>query len=260
MIPRYVYSNIDSTRLLIQAGGCGGVDSALISVIDTNVFTIEFKEAGAKTSEPDLPKYGEDGKLIITQEFSNRYPQFIDMLKEHIGFSIFDNLGHNENNFKIENIKTAISNNYNAKKFADVICTEDVNNYLTMLPANQVGEWASLEGEIRTTGRNANKVWTPIRLRAIIANKGGTISQDGTVKFPVSNILQERMGRGSSELSSKYKLDQIFIIKKDLTQPSGNIIKFDIKDVQQIRPTISAKLFFNSLDVNSVHNFYRGEF
>ena len=68
--------------MLIQAGGCGGIDSALITVMDLNVYTIEFKEPGAKTSEPDLPKYGEDGKIVITDDFISRYPQFEAMLRE----------------------------------------------------------------------------------------------------------------------------------------------------------------------------------
>ena len=34
LVPRYVYSTKDKRRMLIQAGGCGGIDSALITVID----------------------------------------------------------------------------------------------------------------------------------------------------------------------------------------------------------------------------------
>ena len=31
--------------MLMQAGGCKGIDSALITVIDLNIYTIEFNEA-----------------------------------------------------------------------------------------------------------------------------------------------------------------------------------------------------------------------
>ena len=61
LYPRYLYRNNEGSRILIQAGGNNGVDSALISVSDKNIFSIEFKEPGAKTSEADLPKYREDG-------------------------------------------------------------------------------------------------------------------------------------------------------------------------------------------------------
>ena len=82
LVPRYVYSTKDKRRMLIQAGGCGGIDSALITVIDLVIYTIEFKEPSAKASEPDLPKYGEDGKLIVTKKFLSDYPQFEAMLNE----------------------------------------------------------------------------------------------------------------------------------------------------------------------------------
>lgn len=65
LVPRYIYSSLDKKRMLIQAGGYGGIDSALITVVDLVIYTIEFKEPYAKTSEPDLPKYEEDGNLII---------------------------------------------------------------------------------------------------------------------------------------------------------------------------------------------------
>ena len=112
LVPRYVYSTRDKRRMLIQAGGCGGIDSALITVIDLVIYTIEFKEPGAKASEPDLPKYGEDGKLRITEDFVERYPQFEAMLNEQKDLNFFENMGHNINDFSEESIKIAVSNNY----------------------------------------------------------------------------------------------------------------------------------------------------
>ena len=98
----------DGRRMLIQAGGCGGVDSALITVFDLKIFTIEFKEPGAKTSEPDLPKYGEDGILKITEEFLAQYPQFSAMLYEQAGLNFFEVMGSNVNDFSPESINQAI--------------------------------------------------------------------------------------------------------------------------------------------------------
>ena len=87
LIPRYVYSTDDKRRMLIQAGGCNGIDSALITVIGLAIYTIEFKEPRAKTSEPDLPKYKEDGLLVITNKWINKYPQFKQMLSEKKGIN-----------------------------------------------------------------------------------------------------------------------------------------------------------------------------
>jgi hypothetical protein len=46
----------------------------------------------------------------------------------------------------------AVSENYIGSKKADVICTEDKFGNLVMLPSNEVGQWAELEGEIRPSG------------------------------------------------------------------------------------------------------------
>src|SRR5574344_1989116 len=112
LFPRYVYTNNDKSRMLIQAGGCNGIDSALITVIDLNIFTIEFKEPGAKSSEPDLPKYEEDGLLKITDDFDERYPQFHDMLSEHIGLNFFEVMGNNIHDFSPGSVNIAVTNNY----------------------------------------------------------------------------------------------------------------------------------------------------
>jgi hypothetical protein len=81
-VPRYIYSNKSKTEFLIQAGGCGGVDSALIHLTDKSIYSIEFKEPQSRATTADLPKYNEDGKIIITQEFIKNYPYYKDMLKE----------------------------------------------------------------------------------------------------------------------------------------------------------------------------------
>lgn len=112
LVPRYVYYNSDKSRMLIQAGGCNGIDSALITVMDLNIYTIEFKEQGAKASEPDLPKYGEDGKIKITDNFIERYPQFKDMLLEQKNLNFFESMGHNINEFSEESVNLAVTNNY----------------------------------------------------------------------------------------------------------------------------------------------------
>lgn len=254
LVPRYIYSNNKQTRILIQAGGCKGVDSALVSVLDNDVYTIEFKEAGAKTSEPDLPKYGEDGKLILTDDFINRYPQFTEMLKQHIGFNFFEKKGHNENNFTPESIRIAVTENYSSKKFADVICTEDINNYLTMIPSNQVDRWADLQGEIRTAGRNSYSVWTPNALSKSIIQLGGKIKDDYV--YINRSSLEERKPRGGNGISG-YKITSLFFIRLgDCKIEKNGDLKFELHKVRQLKPTIAAKMFFNNLDISEVKKYY----
>jgi hypothetical protein len=176
LVPRYIYSNKNKTEFLIQAGGSGGVDSALIHLTDKAIYSIEFKEPKARATTADLPKYSEDGNVVITDEFLKNYPYYEDMLKENLNLNFFETMGHNIYSFSTDSIRKAIIGNYNTtKKYADVIVTSDKNDYLVMLPANQVDIFARLAGEIRG-GRNCYKVWTPKKLRFFIEQLGGNIS------------------------------------------------------------------------------------
>ncbi|MDR0703565.1 MAG: hypothetical protein LBF88_01105, partial [Planctomycetaceae bacterium] len=176
LVPRYIYTNEEQNEFLIQAGGCGGVDSALIHLKDNAIYSIEFKEPHARTTTADLPKYGEDGKMTVSQEFLNNYPYYEDMLKENKDLNFFDTMGHNIYSFSPASIRKAIINNYNTtKKYADVIVTSDKQNCLVMLPANQADVFAQLTGEIRG-GRNCYNVWTPQKLVYFIKQLGGSIN------------------------------------------------------------------------------------
>lgn len=253
LFPRYSYSNDDKSRMLIQAGGCNGIDSALITVIDLNIYTIEFKEPGAKTCEPDLPKYKEDGNLLITDEFLEKYPQFKQMLEEKKDLNFFEKMGSNENNFSTESVNIAVTNNY-VKKYADVVCTEDVDGYLVMLPVNQLSLWAEIVGEIRPAGRNHYKVWTPNALRKFIEDKSGTI--EGSIVTIDKCKLGVRKERGGDGRVSGYKINSLFFIYIRNCSENGNAIIFDLHNVQQLNPTIAGKMFFNSLKYNDVKKYY----
>ena len=254
LVPRYVYSTKDRRRMLIQAGGYGGVDSALITVIDLVIYTIEFKEPSARTSDPDLPKYGEDGKIVITQDFLERYPQFEAMLNEKKDLNFFDNIGHNVNDFSEDSINIAVSNNY-SKKYADVICTEDINGYFVMMPVNQVQLWAELEGEIRPSGRNHYKVWTPVALRRLMLQYEPVINGD-IVKLKKSK-LEVRKERGGNGKIFGYKITPLFFVYAKDCKDDDNYITFNIMDVQQLNPSIAGKVFFKKLKYEEVKSYYQ---
>ena len=255
LFPRYSYSSEDKSRMLIQAGGHNGIDSALITVIDLNIYTIEFKEPGAKTSEPDLPKYGEDGKLIITDKFNKKYPQFYEMLKQHLGVSMFEQMGSNINDFTFDSINHAISDNYSSSnKYAHVCCTEDINGFLVMMPINQIQLWARVEGEIRPSGRNHYKVWTPKALRKFILDTGGEI-QNNIVKLPLDK-LDIRKERGGNNTISGYKITPLFFVYLKDSQINGNILTCDFDSIRQLNPTIAAKVFFENLKYTEVKTYY----
>ena len=253
LVPRYVYSTDDKHRMLIQAGSCEGIDSALITVIDLVIYTIEFKEPSAKVSEPDLPKYGEDGKLKITKKFLNDYPQFEAMLNEQKDLNIFDNIGHNINSFSKESIKMAVQYNY-ANKYANVICTEDIEGFFVMMPVNQVQLWAELEGEIRPAGRNYLKVWTPCALRRLMSQYEPAI--DGTTVKLEKNKLEIRKQRGGNGKVSGYKITSIFFVYARDCEDDGTYISFDLTKVRQLKPTIAGKMFFRTLKYDKVKSYY----
>lgn len=260
MKPRYVYKSPDGRRALIQAGGFGGVDSALISIEDNNLFTIEFKEPGSKTSEPDLPPYGEDGFLVSSPEFLGSYSHFEKMLTEQLDkrLNFWEVMGSNINDFEAQSVQIAVSENYAAKKFADVICVEDTNGYLTMIPANQAGLWADIRGEIRPAGRNPYSVWTPEKLTSFITALGGRVEGE-SIFFPLAAMVTAKR-RGGNEDIGRFKINPLFFVRADDVEITGDEACFKLNRVKQLRPTISAHMFFKGLEVTKVHDYYRSEF
>ena len=258
MVPRYVYSKADKSRMLIQAGGCDGVDSALVTVVGDLIFyTIEFKEPGAKTGEPDLPKYGENGMLEINDKWLLKNPQFKQMLEEQSQLNFFEIKGHNINSFSKESIALAVSN-VGVNKIITVICTEDINGLLVMLPSNQAFLWANTEGEIRSAGRNHYKVWTPIALKNFLQDYNAQINGD-IVKVD-KNLLGERRESGGNQKLSGYKITSLFFIRLTDCRFENDFIIFNINKVRQLKPTIAGKMFFNELVYEKVKNYYKSYF
>jgi hypothetical protein len=253
--PRFTYKNSEDSILLIQAGGAGGVDCALISLIEKTISKIEFKEPYARTSEPDLPKYKDDGFLISSEKFDKKYPQFKSMLEEQIEkkLNIFENIGHNIPDFSKESIEKAVSENYTGSKKADVICTEDEHGYLVMLPSNEVANWAKLEGEIRPSGRNSYKVWSLEKLVKDIVAMGGKIN--GTKVEIQTSLMEPRIERGGTRKSG-LKLNALFFVRIENIKNQGDLSIFNIEDVKQLNPSITAKMKFENLDFDDLKNYY----
>lgn len=251
--PRYVYTNIDKSHILIQAGGCDGVDSALIQVLDNSVFSIEFKEQFSRATSADLPKYDEDGVLKITKQFLEKYPWYKDMINEHKTLNIFEMAGQNITDFSKESIRKAVVNSYRTtKKFADVIVTVDKNEDLTMLPANQVDVWAKLKGELRAA-RNKSRVWTPNKLKEIITEIGGKL-YDNKIIISKDKITIAKARGNTNE--SRYKITPIFFVYTSDCSEENNDIVFNIQNVWQLKPVITAIMHFHNLHIENVKSYY----
>jgi len=254
---RYCYSNHEETNLLLQAGSAKSVDCAWISRSDEGATMIEFKEQYARTSEPDLPKYGEDGKLITSSKFDNKYPQFKQMLTEQINkkLNIFDHLGNNEAIFSNESILFAVLNNYLGNKLADVICTEDNSGFLVMLPTQHVAHWARLEGEIRPSGRNPYKVWTPKHLMKCLKEKDAVINND-SVTIPLHKI-EITTERGGSK-KNRCKINPLYFVQFNDAYINNQSVTFKLQSVWQLNPSISTKMNFAGIKFEEVKDFYLG--
>jgi hypothetical protein len=254
---RYAYSSPGGNEVLYQAGGAGAVDCAFKTDFDPGFAMIELKEPYARTSDPNLPKYGEDGYIVSSEEFEGKYPQLVPMLKEHIekNLNAFEHLGRNVNTFSTENIIKAVSENYSGEKFADFICTEDSNGFLVMLPSSDVSRWAKLEGELRPSGRNKAKVWTPIRLEKVLRDRGADI-KSLNITMPLS-LLKTTNKRGGSQ-TSRFKIDPSFFVYKKDIEIKGEFVHFDLSAVNQLIPSITAKMDFRGLKIANVKNYYLG--
>lgn len=252
---RYSYSNEDQSLLLVQAGGAGAVDCALIAPTKNLFSMIEFKEFYSRTSDPNLPKYGDDGFLITSEKFERKYPQFKSMLEEQIEkrLNLLESIGRNIGTFTAASIEKAVSENYTGSKKADAICTEDKFGNLVMLPANDVGRWAKLEGEIRPSGRNASRVWSHNRLLKDISSLGGRI-KDGNVEVQTS--LMKPRGEVGGTRKSGLKINALFFVRVENIKTNGDLSIFNIDDVEQLIPSIAAKVKFEDLDFESVKNYY----
>jgi hypothetical protein len=252
---RYSYSRNDKQMSLVQAGGASGVDCALISFENNIATMIELKEPYAKTSEPDLPKYGEDGLLISSDKFERENPQFKSMLEEQIRnqFNIFDHVGKNYPHFLPESVESAVTENYSGEKFADFICTEDALGYLVLIPASHVSNWAKLSGELRPTGRNSCAVWTPNKLISVLKEKGGSVNGE-TVSMPIASFKQAK-ARGGEKIS-RFKISPLFFVYSNKVENSRGKILFQIGAVKQNIPTITTKMNFKKLQASEVKDFY----
>lgn len=254
---RYSYSSADKRTILLQAGAGKGVDCALVSSEYEVATMIEFKEPYARTSTPNLPKYTEDGYLVSSDKFQQKHPQFKSMVEEQIRkkLNIFDHLGHNVNNFSNSSIATAVAESYRNDKFAEFICTEDASGYLVILPLADAHKWATLEGELRPSGRNSVKVWTHKKLIDTLKSLGAEINGE-VVKIPTEN-LEPRTARGGENMSG-LKITPLFWVKIKDVKFEGEISSFNIDRIKQHVPDITAKMDFRGVKIENLEKYYLG--
>ena len=251
---RYIYFSADLSSVLLQGGGPHAVDAIFFDSTTNEYVTIEFKEPAAKVSEPDLPKYGEDGLFTSDSRFEQRHSGYLKMLRDSIakGLNIRSLKGHNTkpSDFTRDSVEEAI---LAALGRADIICTHDAQGFVVMLPKDDIFSLVRVEGEIRSAGKNSYAVWTPKFLREVLAEEAGTIV-GAEIHLPVNEDRWGR-GRGSNE-NTRVRIGSLFWVPIAKAIVDGPRVKMRIADVRQKRPTIAAKIFFQDLDGNVLRDKY----
>lgn len=247
---RYLYYNTKKDIFLFQYGNPETGEAVM--VIDGDKIKLEFKERTAKTGEYDITGlYGEDGKLIISDDFSNKNPEYVPFIEQfNEETNVIEQIGHNFNTFD-EDTKIASIQEYFIKNEIDVLISSTKENELIALTPDSItleledgtSIISTQNSEIRTSGRNYTKIFTPELFRQTLQKIGAKEIDDETFLVNINTPFVEKVtGRGLNQIT-RIKFNKIFFIKiENITwQDESNII-FKINDVCQLKPTVSMHL------------------
>ena len=247
---RYLYYNPKKDIFLFQYGNPETGDAVM--VIDDAKIKLEFKERSAKTGEFDITGlYGEDGKLIISKDFASKNPEYIPFIEQfNKETNVIAQIGHNFNAFA-EETKIASIKKYFTKNEIDVLISSTKENELIALTPDSItlkledgtSIISTQNSEIRTSGRNYTKIFTPELFRQTLQKIGAKEVDSKTVLVNVNNPFIEKVtGRGLKQIT-RIKFNKIFFIKvENITCQDENNIIFKINDVCQLKPTVSMHL------------------
>lgn len=247
---RYLYYNTKKDIFLFQYGNPETGDAVM--VIDGDKIKLEFKERTAKTGEYDITGlYGEDGKLIISDDFANKNPEYVPFIEQfNEETNVIEQIGHNYNTFD-EETKIASIQEYFIKNEIDVLISSTKENELIALTPDSItleledgtSIISTQNSEIRTSGRNYTKIFTPELFRQTLQKIGAKEIDNETVLVNINTPFVEKVnGRGLNQIT-RIKFNKIFFIKiENITWQDENNIIFKINDVCQLKPTVSMHL------------------
>lgn len=247
---RYLYYNTKKDIFLFQYGNPETGDAVM--VIDGDKIKLEFKERTAKTGEYDITGlYGEDGKLIISDDFANKNPEYVPFIEQfNEETNVIEQIGHNFNTFD-EDTKIASIQEYFIKNEIDVLISSTKENELIALTPDSItleledgtSIISTQNSEIRTSGRNYTKIFTPELFRQTLQKIGAKEIDNETVLVNINTPFVEKIiGRGLNQIT-RIKFNKIFFIKiENITWQDENNIIFKINDVCQLKPTVSMHL------------------
>lgn len=228
---RHQYSNTDKSVILKQFGGCNMSDIQLIS--RGQITTIEVKEPKSLVGDYDL-KITEEGKLFPAIKKGRIFPEEAQQILDSFNAedSIFNHLGHNVSldETKVE-ILMGIAHKYLKEKNIDFIASyAKKTNELIYFPVSDFKKYVNFKGsEIRTTGKNAIKIYTPVAFERALKDSGCIINGK-TVAIPKTVILSK--ARGSEEIS-RIKINPLFYFKIEDTTEDENFYYVNLSKAKQ---------------------------
>lgn len=241
---RYLYYSNNSDKVFIlQYGNPESYDAEVI--INGFKICVEFKERNAKAGEYDL-WYGEDGVLRAPRTTLNDNPDIAPMID---GFNsktnIFSEIGHNYKITDEQIIKNTLYG-YLKSKNIDVVISSDQHENLIGVTAQDIEPDESglsfISGagsEIRPSGRNATKIFTPAHFRKIMNENGGIIQDNGICRIPTkSDALEFATQRGGSK-TTRLKIHKIYFVRVENIRKNEDEYIFKMDDVMQLKPTVS---------------------
>lgn len=244
---RYIYYNPKIKNIfLFQYGNPANGDAEII--IYGNKIRLEFKERVAKAGEFDITGlYDENGKLLISEQFAQKSPEFIPLIEKfNSETNVIEQIGHNYSDFD-ENTKIAAILEYFTKYNIDIIISSTNDNKLIAVTPECVKlelpdgrKIISTENsEIRTSGRNYRKIFTPYIFEKILNMLNAKKINDCEYSVLLENPLVElKKGKGTNTIS-RIKLNKIFFVKKSDAIINNGYVIFNINNVFQLIPSIS---------------------
>lgn len=248
---RYAYYKAgDFQNVLFQYGNPVAAGDATV-FLGGNEIIIEIKDVPALLMDTDL-LYDEDGKLIVTEAIRNSFPEYtIPIETFNNSTSIFEHFGHNYSIFEdaSQNDIIGFLQRNIGSACRDVLMTS-TNDELVVIKVEDLVKkmpdgtlLLSTQGsEIRTTGKNHKKVFTPEYSRRRLTEVGVLIDDNQRCKVSKHNtsIIGFTQGRGRSD-RTRLKLTHCFFVKNNpsILTEDADYYYFDFDNVLQSKSGIA---------------------
>ena len=235
-----------------------------IAVILSNIeIIIEVKDMPALIGDKDL-EYDEEGHLLITEEINKDYPEYVDFINTFNNkTNIFDEFGSNYTLFDKdpEKANSFLSTFLNITNM-DVLLTS-IDDEIVLIKKEDISAkfedgtyLISTKGsEIRTTGKNPKKVFTPKYLDKVLKDFNISVNE-GICKVEKTNkdICGFKQGRTSGKIT-RFKISSCFFVRTENVAEDENFYIFKKEDILQCKSGISIHVNLNKTK-EEIKNFY----